>query len=149
MRVPRSDLLLSPTHVIFFSFSFFVFHAGSGTHLTHLSAILFFFFCFFWVNYTTISSDPPSSPFFQNQETNFSIQTIPTKFSIQTISKTNTTPTTQKTNRVGCLCVGIAVFLLHFHRQHHHLSLRPTKKNQETNFSNRTIPTKNLYKFHR
>ena len=68
-----------------FLFLFLSFTLGLG-HTSHTS-LLFFFFFFFWVNYTTISSDPPSSPFFQNQETNFSIQTIPTNFSIQTISK--------------------------------------------------------------
>ena len=36
MRDPRLDLLLSPTHVIFFFF--FVFHAGSGTHLSLFSS---------------------------------------------------------------------------------------------------------------
>ena len=38
---------------------------------SHPSISLFFFLFFFWVNYTTISSDPPSSPSFQNQEANF------------------------------------------------------------------------------
>jgi len=61
-------------------------------------------------------------------------QTIPIKFfnsnnlRNKPHPKTNTTPSAQKTNWVGCLCVGIVVFLLHFHRRHHHLNLRPIKK---------------------
>ena len=67
--------------------------------LLHLHTTIFFFFSLFLgklyhLLHTTTdrSLDPPSSPSFQNQEKNFSIQTIPTNFSIQTISKTNLNP---------------------------------------------------------
>ena len=59
-------------------FSFSSLFLGKLYHLLHTT--------------TDRSLDPPSSPSFQNQEKNFSIQTIPTNFSIQTISETNLNP---------------------------------------------------------
>ena len=72
-----------------FLFHFLSFMLGLG-HTSHTS--LPFSFFLFLGNYTTISSDPPSSPSFQNQETNFLIQTIHTNFSIQTISQKKKNP---------------------------------------------------------
>ena len=167
-----------------------VFFNGSSLKQTTLSSPLFFLSLFFFIcsssseqnlthterqknlspphprhlhTTTDQSSDPPSSPSFQNQETNFSIQIIPTKNTHQnfqfnqspkqtsTQNKHNPNYTKNKLGRmfVYGYCRFSSPFPLSapsFQSQAH---TKKKKKIQETNFSNRTIPTKNLYKFHR
>ena len=110
-----------------FLFFLFLFLFFISSPLFFLS-LFFFFFFFFGKLYhhqhrPTIFSILPKSRNKLFNSNNLQNKSQP---------KTNTTPTAQKTNWVGYLCVGIAVFLLHFHRWHHHLSLRPIKKFKKT-----------------
>ena len=130
----------------FFLLLFFPFHIGFP------SCIFFFLFSFHQIGKS------------MNQRGNYKHQThtkethMPTDYKHQTHSKiTSTKPIYSQigTKQSYGWWVGINVFLLHFHHWHYYVSLRPIKiktnknKNKEPNFSNRTIPTKNLYKFHR